>query len=46
MARTKDYMGVTGSITFTAIGDRIAPISLKKVEKGKFIETGYVDIGD
>lgn len=46
MAKTKDYLGVTGSVTFNAIGDRIFPTTLKKIEKGKFVDTGYVDMGD
>lgn len=46
MSKTKDYMGVTGSITFNPIGDRIFPTTLKKIEKGKFAQTGYVDMGD
>jgi branched-chain amino acid transport system substrate-binding protein len=46
MAKIKDYVGVTGSITFNNIGDRIFPTTLKKIEKGKFVETGYIDMGD
>jgi len=46
MAKTKDYVGVTGSITFNEIGDRIFPTTMMKVENGKFVETGYIDIGD
>ena len=46
MAKTKDYVGVTGSITFNEIGDRIFPTTMMKVENGKFMETGYIDIGD
>jgi branched-chain amino acid transport system substrate-binding protein len=46
MSNTKDYMGVTGSIKFNPIGDRIFPTTLKKIEKGKFAETGYIDMGD
>ena len=46
MSKVKDYMGVTGSVTFTAIGDRIVPLTLKKVEKGKFVDTGYIDEGN
>jgi len=46
MSKIKDYTGVTGSITFNNIGDRIFPTTLKKIEKGKFVETGYVDMGD
>ena len=46
MAKTKDFLGVTGSITFNEIGDRIFPTTLKKVEKGKFVGTGYIDMGD
>ena len=46
MAKVKDFIGVTGTITFNPIGDRIFPTTLKKVEKGKFVETGYIDMGD
>lgn len=46
MSKIKDYVGVTGTITFDAIGDRIYSTTLKKVEKGKFVETGYIDTGD
>jgi len=46
MSKMKDYVGVTGSITFNPIGDRIFPTTLKKIEKGKFVETGYIDMGD
>ncbi len=46
MAAVKDYVGVTGTITFNAIGDRVFPTTLRKVEKGKFVDTGYVDMGD
>lgn len=46
MSGIKDYMGVTGSITFNPIGDRIFPTTLKKIEKGKVAQTGYIDMGD
>jgi branched-chain amino acid transport system substrate-binding protein len=46
LSRIKDYLGVTGTITFNAIGDRIFPTTVKKVEKGKFVGTGYIDMGD
>jgi branched-chain amino acid transport system substrate-binding protein len=46
MAATRDFAGVTGAITFTEIGDRIFPATIKRIEKGKFVDTGFVDIGD
>jgi len=46
MAKVKDFVGVTGSISFNPIGDRIFPTTIKKIEGGKVVETGYIDIGD
>lgn len=46
LARTKDLVGVTGIITFNEIGDRINPMTLRKIEGGKFVETQYIDMGD
>ncbi len=33
--RVSDYPGVSGSTTFTAIGDVIKPVSIKRIEHGK-----------
>ncbi len=41
IAKAKDYPGISGKITFTAIGDRIIPITVKKIENRKFVETGF-----
>jgi branched-chain amino acid transport system substrate-binding protein len=46
MSKIKGYQGVTGTITFNEIGDRISKVKVKKVENGKLVETGYVDAGD
>lgn len=46
MAKIKDYVGATGTIMFNKIGDRIFATTLKKIEKGKFVGTGYIDMGD
>jgi branched-chain amino acid transport system substrate-binding protein len=46
MSKIKNFAGVTGAITFTEIGDRVPKIVVKKVENGKAVETGYVDVGD
>lgn len=46
MAQVKDFVGVTGSISFNSIGDRIFPTTIKKIQGGKVVDTGYIDIGD
>ncbi len=42
----KDYPGVTGVVSFTRIGDRVVPVTVRRIENGKYLETGYLDIGD
>ena len=46
MAKIKDFPGVTGGISFTEIGDRVAKVRVKKVEGGKLVDTGYTDSGE
>jgi len=46
MARTKNYPGITGSITFDHIGDRIWTITVRKIAGRSFLDTGYTDSGD
>jgi len=41
IAQVKSYPGVTGHISFTTIGDSIIPITVRKIENRKFIETGF-----
>jgi branched-chain amino acid transport system substrate-binding protein len=33
--QVKDYQGVSGSTTFTAVGDVIKPVSIKRIEHGR-----------
>lgn len=46
LSKVKDFIGVTGSITFTETGDRITPVMVKIIKDGKAVETGYVDFGN
>jgi branched-chain amino acid transport system substrate-binding protein len=46
MSKVKDFPGVTGTITFNEIGDRMSKVKVKKVENGKLVDTGYVDAGN
>jgi branched-chain amino acid transport system substrate-binding protein len=39
----KNYPGVTASITFTPIGDAVIPTMIKKIEKSKFVDTGFAE---
>jgi branched-chain amino acid transport system substrate-binding protein len=41
MATVKDFPGVTSTISFNAVGDGVIPATIKKIENGKFVETGY-----
>jgi branched-chain amino acid transport system substrate-binding protein len=41
IANVKSYPGITGHITFTAIGDSIIPMTVRKIENRKFVETGF-----
>ena len=38
MLKIKDYPGVTGSTSFTPVGDVVKDIIILKVENGKFIK--------
>jgi branched-chain amino acid transport system substrate-binding protein len=42
IAGVKDYPSVTANISFTAIGDRILPITIKKIDDRKFVGTDLV----
>jgi len=46
MARTKNFAGITGNITFDRIGDRIWTITVRRISGTNFVDTGYTDAGD
>jgi len=46
LAKTKNFQGITGSITFDKIGDRIWTITVRKISGTGFADTGYMDPGD
>ncbi len=46
LAQVKNFPGITGSITFDKIGDRIWTITVRKIVGTGFVDTGYTDPGD
>jgi len=43
IAAVKNYPGATASITFTPIGDAVIPTTIKQIENGKFVDTGFTE---
>ena len=43
VAAVKNFPGVTASISFTPIGDAVIPTTIKKIENGKFVDTGFAE---
>jgi branched-chain amino acid transport system substrate-binding protein len=41
LTEVKNYPGVTATISFTPTGDSIIPVTIKKIENRKFVDTGY-----
>ncbi len=46
LSQVKNFPGITGSITFDRIGDRIWTITVRKIVGTSFVDTGYTDAGD
>jgi branched-chain amino acid transport system substrate-binding protein len=43
MSGVKSFPGVTATISFTPIGDAVIPTTVKKIDNGKFVETGFTE---